>query len=426
MHDFACDLCVVGGGPAGLAAAITAARHRRKVVLVDDEPTPGGRIWRRDHGAIPPRARRMIADAARAGVRNLSGARVVDAASQKELFATTPDGPARIRCERLVLALGASELFLPFPVWTLPGVCGVGGLQALCKGGLDVRGKRIAIAGSGPLLLAVAAALRGKGAVVVGIHEQAEAADVRRFGRGLVRHPRKLAQALALLARLRGVPRHHASWPLRAEGDDRVRRVVMRGATEEIVHEIDWLACGFGLVPNLDVAALLGCAIDDEHVVVDGFGRTSLRGVFAAGEIAGIGGVDCAIAEGVTVGHAACDEHHAARRAERRAARERRFARVLEQTFVLRPEVSALATDDTLACRCEDVALGRARACVDLREAKLLTRAGMGPCQGRVCGPALRHLCGWRRDRVRPPLLPITFDEVRALGSPGATQEKPR
>jgi len=68
----------------------------------------------------------------------------------------------------------------------------------------------------------------------------------------------------------------------------------------------------------------------------------------------------------------------------------------------------------------------RARACVDLREAKLLTRAGMGPCQGRVCGPALRHLCGWRRDRVRPPLLPITFDEVRALGSPGATQEKPR
>ncbi|MCC6781447.1 MAG: NAD(P)/FAD-dependent oxidoreductase [Planctomycetes bacterium] len=420
MREHAADVVVVGAGPGGLAAAVTAAECGRSVLLVDDNAAPGGQIWRAsfDHGMAAP-ARAWHARAERAGVQRLSGTRVVDARDARTLIAAGDAGMTILRANRIVLALGASERFLPFPGWTLPGVFGVGGLQALAKGGFDLRGAVIAIAGSGPLLLAVAASLRARGAQIAGIFEQAPLARVRRFGIGLAARPRKLAQGLALLGALRGIERHHDAWPLHAEPAFSGLRVTFRTPRGNRVLPVTALAVGFGLVPNTDVAALLGCRMKDERVVVDELTCTTIDGVHAVGETIGIAGVDAAIADGITAGLVCAGRDDEARRAARRRFRERRFAAALERTYALRDELRTLATGDTLVCRCEDVPLARLADCMDARDAKLRTRCGMGPCQGRVCGPALGFLRGWPRDDVRPPLIPLTFSAWLELGTTG-------
>jgi NADPH-dependent 2,4-dienoyl-CoA reductase/sulfur reductase-like enzyme len=285
MRELACDVLVVGAGPAGLAAAATAAEGGARVVVVDENTEAGGQIWRSETAQGP--------------ALFLPGTTVFDTAGAGTLFAVNGGGPMMLRAEHLVLALGATERFLPFPGWTLPGVFAVGGLQALAKNGLEIASRRIAVAGSGPLLLAVAAWLEQHGARVQGIFEQAPKAKVVRFGLGLWRHPRKLAQAVGLLGTLRRVPRHHDAWPLRAEGDGRVERVTLAVRGSERKLQVDYLACAFGLAPTTGLAALLGCSIVGGVVVVDALQRTSIAGVLCAGESTGIGGVECALAEGV-------------------------------------------------------------------------------------------------------------------------------
>jgi NADPH-dependent 2,4-dienoyl-CoA reductase/sulfur reductase-like enzyme len=174
----------------------------------------------------------------------------------------------------------------------------------------------------------------------------------------------------------------------------------------------DLLAVGYGLVPNTEVARAVGCRIDRRAVVVDGFGRTDLPGVWAAGECTGVGGVDAALLEGRIAGLAAAGraDDAAALLPARRAAG--RFAAALDRTFALDPRLGRLAADDTIVCRCEDVAAGRLRCHSNWREAKLMTRIGMGPCQGRVCGTATETLFGWAPDDVRPPLFPVPLGDV--------------
>lgn len=419
MNELDCEVLVVGAGPAGLAAAATAAESGLDVLVVDDNRHPGGQIWRRSVATgTPSIAQRWLGRAQSAGARFAFPLRIVAADSPRHLVAIHPDGLVALRCEQLVIALGASERFLPFPGWTNPGVCGVGGLQALVKQGLAIRGRRVAIAGSGPLLLAVAASLREHGASVLGIFEQAPRSRVRRFGLGLLARPRKLAQGLALLGRLRGVPRHHDAWPTRVEVRGSSLAATFRTAQGERTLEVDWLATGFGLVPNVDVAALLGCRIEDERVVVDELTRTTVPEVFAVGETIGVAGVDAALKDGITAGLACAGRDGDARRAARVRYRERRFGDALARTFALRDELRTLAAPDTVVCRCEDAPLADLVNCADAREAKLLARCGMGPCQGRVCGPALAFLRGWPRDSVRPPLVPLTFSELTALDQP--------
>ncbi|HKR22261.1 MAG TPA: FAD/NAD(P)-binding oxidoreductase, partial [Pyrinomonadaceae bacterium] len=171
-----CDVLIVGAGPAGLAAAYRAAQDgRRRVTVVDDNPDAGGQIWRGERRE--PRSREAQAWFQRlrsVQVELITGARVFQQVEPRKLLAEMSDGGVcELMFENVVLATGARERFLPFPGWTLPNVMGAGGLQALVKGGLPVEGKRIVIAGSGPLLLAVAAYLRDHGADVLCVAEQA-------------------------------------------------------------------------------------------------------------------------------------------------------------------------------------------------------------------------------------------------------------
>src|SRR5580704_11180988 len=201
------DVLVVGGGPAGMAAAASAAECGARVGIVDDNPRLGGQIWRGESGDQQNAEAANWAERVRiSGVTVLCGLRVVHQPEAGVLLAENLDGFCELKYEKLVLATGARERFLPFPGWTLPNVMGAGGLQAMVKCGLPIRGKRVIIAGTGPLLLAVAAYLRQHGAEIAVICEQASWGSLAKFGVALFNWPAKMLQALHLKREIAGVP----------------------------------------------------------------------------------------------------------------------------------------------------------------------------------------------------------------------------
>ncbi|HJV23338.1 MAG TPA: FAD/NAD(P)-binding oxidoreductase [Holophagaceae bacterium] len=407
---------VIGAGPAGIAAAVAASGAGLAVTLVDAQPEPGGQIWRGLwSGEARGAARSLFADLRRSSVTLRLERRVIAAPHPGTLSVSGPSGPEQLPYDRLILATGARERFLPFPGWTLPGVLGAGGLQVLAKDGLDVRGRRVVVGGTGPLLPAVAAHLRAQGAQVLAVAEQAPARALRGLAPELLRRPRLLLQASGFL----GLPLSLGTWVTRAEGEDRLQRVHLRTPSGPRVLEADLLAVGFGLLPNLEGAQLLGCACEGGRVVVDGAQRTSVANVFAAGEPTGVGGVEKALAEGTVAGLAAAGRETDAGPFQREAARGRAWAAALAAAFALRPELRALPEPDTILCRCEDVPVGAVQACVRGRDARLHARCGMGRCQGRTCGPAAEFLFGWAPGGPRLPLAPTTFaDLVEVLTPP--------
>lgn len=421
-----CDVAIVGAGPGGLAAAQAAAAAGARTLVIDDNPRPGGQIWRAGRSERPPEAAERERAAVAAGAEILTSATVIDAGPELRLRALAPGGIVTVAARALILATGARELFLPFPGWTLPGVTGAGGLQALAKGGWPVDGARVVVAGSGPLLLAVAAYLRRAGARIVLLADQAPLLSAASLGPRLLTHPRKARQAASLAWALAGVPRAWSAWPVRAEGDEALVAVEMQIGSRRRRYACDYLACGFGLVPSVELAAHLGCRIDGDRVAVDAWQHTTVPDVFAVGEACGIGGVDVALVEGRIAGLAAAGDPHGAAEEFERRARERSFGDSLERAFRLRPELRSLAHDDTVFCRCEDVPFGAVRAFADARDAKLKTRCGMGACQGRVCGAAGRLLLGWSHDRVRPPFYPVPTSALAGIESPTPSKENPR
>ncbi|MGO1070527.1 FAD-dependent oxidoreductase [Lysobacter sp. CA199] len=433
-----CDVLVIGAGPAGLAAARAAAAHGVEVVLVDMQARAGGQVWRHDvrKPERSPARQRFAQLRALPNLRWLGQAQVV-AASPGEVLLEEAGLARRMRFGALVLATGARELLLPFPGWTLPGVTGAGGLQALAKQGWPIAGKRVLIAGSGPLLLAAAATARAHGAEVLGIYEQAPPAQLARFAARLWRWPAKLAQAVALRARLAAVPYRGGSWIRAAHGDECVREVELETPAGRRRVAVDQLAVGYGLVPNTELATQLGCALDHATahacVRVDANLATSVAGIFAAGEACGIGGVDCARIEGAMAGHAAAGALDAARALRPQRRRARAFAELLPRHFALCQAVRDAATPRTLVCRCEDVSLAQLDVHRDWRAAKLATRCGMGSCQGRICGAALAELRGFvatasplastpaaLAHSARPPVFPTRLASLAGLSYPPA------
>jgi NADPH-dependent 2,4-dienoyl-CoA reductase/sulfur reductase-like enzyme len=206
------------------------------------------------------------------------------------------------------------------------------------------------------------------------------------------------------------------TWVAAARGDDRVREAVLSDGTRLWTERCDVLCCGYGLVPNLELPRHLGCGIARDAVIVDELAQTTVPAVFAAGEVTGIAGVESSLAEGEIAGLAAAGWIDAARSAARALRGKKRFAEALAAAFAPRPELLRLADAATLVCRCEDVRLADLDPRWTVRQAKLYTRAGMGPCQGRVCGPALAHLFGWETDRVRPPLRPVPVASLAVSG----------
>ena len=416
----ACEVLVVGAGPAGLAAAWRAAASGMRVSVVDDNPAAGGQIWRGEQAKpTSAEAEAWFERIRSVDIRMINGARVFQQPEAGMLLAETSEGVRELRCESLVLATGARERFLPFPGWTLPNVMGAGGLQALVKTGLPMEGKRVVVAGSGPLLLAVAAYLRGRGADVLLVAEQVSSVKLVRFGLGLMRAKGKLSQALSLRkefsrkgATAQRVKYLSGCWVAAANGEEKLERVTLVRGGKRWQIACDYLACGFHLVPNLELAELLGCAIENGRVTVDEFQQTTITNVYSAGEATGVGGLELSLVEGEIAGLAAAGKRDEARKLFPIREKQRKFADLLHRTFALRDELKHLAVPETIVCRCEDVTFERLRVHESWRAAKLQTRCGMGPCQGRVCGAAVEFLFGWRAESVRPPALPVRVESL--------------
>ncbi|MBV6458664.1 MAG: Hydrogen cyanide synthase subunit HcnB [Fimbriimonadaceae bacterium] len=384
------DLVIVGAGPAGLAAAEVACQAGCQVTLIDENASPGGQIWRGADLPVDPR------------IEVVGGHSVIDAFGRSLWLAGL--STTELRWQRLILATGARELFLPFPGWTLPRVVGVGGLQALSKAGLDLRGKRIAIAGTGPLRFAVAAHAVEQGAEVVAVIEQLPALALAKFGLHAMASAERRRQALEFCRLLSPSRMKLGWWVTSARGQRDLLSIELTDGDSFKKLEVDWLACSWGLVPNTDLAQLLGVEVTREGIVVADDLATSADQIWAAGECTGIGGVEKSIEEGRVAGGAAVGEQPITNS----LAKHRDYAIALARTFRIRPEVRRLAGDAEVICRCENVTCGEVRGCASMREAKLYHRLGMGACQGRICSAAGSVLYGWEDQSVRPPLIPTT------------------
>ncbi|MEU2509521.1 NAD(P)/FAD-dependent oxidoreductase [Streptomyces sp. NPDC007863] len=449
------DLAVVGAGPAGLAAAVTAAALGRTVTLLDAGAGPGGQYYRHPDpalGATRPQAlhhdwaafagrEAELRAYERAGrIRYLANRQVwsvTGSGTDWTVHSRTDDRAGRpVRARAVLLATGAYERQLPFPGWTLPGVVGAGGAQAMLKSGLVLPGRRVVVAGSGPLLLAVAASLAAAGARVPAVVEAAGYGAYARHTGTLLRNPAKLAEGAlyggALLRhQVRPLLRHAV---VEAHGTDRVEAVTVArldrdwrpvpGTGRRV--PCDALAVGHGLVPELSLATALGCAT---RTAADGTAalvltpalRTSVPGVWAAGETGGVGGAPLALTEGEIAAHSIAGRAVPAALARRRA-RLRAFADAMGAAHRPGAGWTGWLREETAVCRCEEVPAGRVREAVeelgatDARTVKLLTRAGMGWCQGRMCGPAVAALAGGEPAADRRPLAcPVRLGELAEL-----------
>ncbi len=453
------DVLVVGAGAGGLSAAALAAEAGASVLVVDERPKPGGQYFKQPAPGIrlPPGAddaqfaggRALLVRALAAGVHVLRGTAVA-VEDQGGVLVASAEGPLwPVRARRIVVAAGAYERPHPVPGWTLPGVMTTGALQTLLRTDRVLAGRRILVAGNGPLNLQVALELARAGAELVGVAEAAPAPGPGRLGAivGMaVSSPALLARGAATVARLRylGVPIHWSTVVTRIGSGPEGLGATLRtgtGATASVAADV--VGLGYGFLPAAELLRLFGCRQDFDtgrgQLVThrDEAMRTSVPGVFAVGDCCGLGGAPAAQAEGLVAGAAAAQElglavparlRDEARRARGALGRARHFQKALWSLFAApRPGLS-LASSDTPLCRCEEVTLGAvenaiAAGAADMGSLKRATRLGMGRCQGRYCGPlafALLHERGLATAdpmsffAPRPPLRPVTLGAVSA------------
>lgn len=454
------DLLIVGAGPAGMAAAIEARRHGVDVLVVDDQPEPGGQIWRSvETVAAAPRgallgkayqAGKSVAEAFRAsGAKYEPGTQVWQIEPGFRAFVTRNRQASTIQAKSIVLATGAQERPVPFPGWTLPGVLTVGAAQILLKTSGQIPDKPVWVAGSGPLPLLYMVQLLRAGGRIAGYLDTTPPG--RR--RATLPHLAKalgaagdLLKGIAWLGMLRRakvrIVKHVAD--IEAIGSERIEAVRYRtrnGQERTVPTEV--LLVHEGVVPNIHATLALGCAVEwsesqDCYVpVLNGWGESSQSGIFLAGDGAGIAGAQAAVHRGTLAGLGVAMKlgrvsdraaEEAARPVRQKLARELALRPFLDALYKPRPEVFA-PKDATIVCRCEEVTAGDIRAMAAMgrpgpNQVKAFTRAGMGPCQGRQCGYTVTQILAAAEGRpakdvgfyrVRPPLKPVTLGELASL-----------
>ena len=450
------DLLVVGGGPAGLAAATEAARIGLAVGVVDERPTFGGQIYKqfgvgfhvRDPRALGRdylRGRGLIEAAERSGAQLLPLTSAVAVRGSELVLVAAGERARTVSTRRLLVAPGAHDRPVVFPGWTLPGVLTAGAAHTMVKTQRVLPGERIVFAGSGPLALAFPAQLHHYGANVVHVLEAGpapRARDVVRLVAAARGNAALLRDAVGYRTELlRGrVPMRYSRIVVRAEGDGRVEQVVhaavdtdwrvVPGSEERL--DADTLCVGYGFVPSVELLRLAGCdfAYDENLggpvVVVDEWLRTTAPAVSAAGDGTGVAGAFVAVDEGrlAALGAALDLDAIAPAEAERRALpirsrlrRKQAFRRGLLPMHAVGAGIYELATNATIVCRCEEVTAAEIdealAASADVNVVKAFTRAGMGLCQGRSCQRQIAAMAARRHglplEAVPPatPRLPV-------------------
>ena len=433
------DLAIIGAGPAGMAAAVEARALGLSVLLVDEQPAPGGQIFRAVEAAHTDpalgadyAAGHALAQSFRhCGVSYRPGTTLWHLNPEDGVLSLTPGGPAQ--AHRVLLATGAQERPVPIPGWTLPGVLTAGAAQIMLKTTGAVPRGRTVLAGQGPLLWLLAAQLKRTGAPPALIVETTPKGRWRAALRagGWLAGSAQLAKGLGLLLACRGIPVVRAATGLRAEGQGRVQRLAWAGGSTEC----DTLLLHEGVIPATHIPLALGLEHDWNAAqfcwrpTTTPFGASSHPRIAVAGDGAGIGGWQAAVASGQL---AALDAAHRLGRltAEGLAQRAAPLLAMRAQALALRPFLDALYApgpavlappeDATLACRCEEVTAGQVRAAARLgatgpNQTKAFLRAGMGACQGRMCGPTV---CGLVAETQTVPLASIAPLRPRAPYKP--------
>ncbi len=456
------QVVVIGAGPAGLAAATLLAEQQVPVLLLDEQPAPGGQIYRNiDRAAAMPALLKALGPDYRHGTQLAQrfrassavyhpGAQVWQVTPQREVWFSEGGRSQQIRADAVILATVAMERPVPVPGWTLPGVVTAGALQIILKSSALVPDEPFVIAGSGPLLDLLVQQCLSAGARPAAVLDT----TARATRRSALRHlpgaastsegRRYLAKGLAMLATLRrsGVPRYRHVTDIRIDGDDSVTAISFR--SDGAPHRVDArvVALHEGVIPAQQLPRSIGCDFlwDDVQRCfapkLDAWGNSSIDGVLIAGDAGGIGGARAAEHAGRLAAFETLrrlGRLDAARRDNLAAAdlraRQSHLAirRFLDVRYAPRDEILRPA-DDVTVCRCEEILAGSVRAvvrqgCLGPNQAKAFLRAGMGACQGRLCGPVVTELIAAERAvppdavgyyRIRPPLKPITLGELVA------------
>jgi thioredoxin reductase/bacterioferritin-associated ferredoxin len=461
------DLIVIGAGPAGISAAITASRHGLKVTLIDDSSIAGGQIYR----ATPKEWTRnastpgdqdlddgnVLRDLlSKSNVVHLTNHVVWAVAPGFEVRAVSDTKEIKLSAKQLIICSGVTERILPFPGWTTPGVIGLAASTNLLKSQQILPGENPVIAGSGPLLYAVA------DAIIVAGGKPAAIADLGSLVDWIVSLP-KLLTAPALLfrgllwrarifkARIPVLHRHHVA---RVHGDDQVETIELMPINangtpllkkKSIKFKSTSLIVGHGLIPSVEISRLLKA----KHLYrakrggwipeIDAFQRTSISGLYVAGDCGGITGAKTAALSGTIAGlRASFDSDMISQKTfqdlyhltERKKNKAERFGKQMGKLMSIRSGLLEGLTPDTIVCRCEDITYGQIMGAIkagaaDCNEVKAWTRAGMGPCQGRTCGETIAEILSRQvgdRDKAgfftaRVPLRPCTIDALAPICS---------
>lgn len=450
------DVAIVGAGPSGMSAAICLKEIGASVVVVDEQPEPGGQIWRGvERNAGSPvftalgkdydEGRALVAQFRASGADYLPNTQVWQIEEGWTLFATCNGEARKIAARAVLLANGAQERPVPFPGWTLPGVMTVGAAQILLKsGGMLPQGK-VWIVGSGPLPLLYATQLLKLGVCITGYLDTSRKPTLRALMRlaGAWRDFPSLLKGLRWTQELRrnGLVTRGIS-DVRAEGDNRLQFVTWQSGKQLRRVQADVLLVHEGVVPRIHETLALGCThhwnTQQSYMAatLDRWGETSRQNLFVAGDAGGIGGWVVATVSGeiTALGIAArLGILKDADRLRREALLDKRRRRALAlRPFLdsLYPPPRARLPDEVIVCRCEEVSAGLIRKVAgwcppDPAAIKSVTRCGMGPCQGRQCGYTVQGLLAEAHGlrvtdvkffNIRPPLKPITIGEIAALG----------
>jgi len=453
------QLAILGGGPAGLSAAIEAAKAGVASIVIDENHTLGGQIFRRIPSSF------SVRDEKKLGKYYVKGGKILEEVSKfsdkidvwteslvwglfedKELAIMRDGNLELLKADQIVIAPGAYDRPVPFPGWTLPGVFTAGGTQVMIKSQRILPGSRFLLAGSGPLQLAVADQLLKSKAKVVAVLEAASMTGMWRYVPNLLNEPELMLDGFRYLAtlKLHRVPFLQSHIIVKANGSEEVEGAVIASVDEdwqpipetERAFEVDAICIGYGLIPNTDLARLCGCAHDYDSRLSGWVTRcnenmeTTVHGIFVAGDGCQIAGFGAAIEQGRLAGIFAArnlgliDSVRAevvAKPIRRRLKRHLAFQSGVGELYTVRSGIYGLADEGTLVCRCEEITLGEIRRAMQEgashpNDIKRRTRAGMGFCQGRICVPTFQGIVDRElgiepadigQERVRTPLKPI-------------------
>jgi NADPH-dependent 2,4-dienoyl-CoA reductase/sulfur reductase-like enzyme len=455
------ELAIIGAGPAGMAAAVLADELGLETALIDEQGSPGGQIYRSIERAEPGTplgadylAGQSLAAALRAShVDYRPNTTLWHVDTGGTLFLETAGRAETLTARRILLATGAFERPVPIPGWTLPGVMTVGAAQLLLKSSGLVPEGRVVLAGQGPLLYLVAAQLARAGAAPAALFETTPLKNYLEAMRpvaGLWPGRRLLIKGLGLISAVKraGIPIRRGLRGLRAVGRRRLERVAWEGGE----FAADYLLLHEGIIPNVQVSLALQLRHEWDRAQLcwrpslDAWGQTSLGNVAVAGDCGGIAGAEAAVLTGrlaaldaaLWLGHIGAAERDR-RGAPMRAPLDRERASQLFLDRLYRPARSVMvpSDDEVVACRCEEVSVGKIRRATQLgaqgpNQLKAFTRCGMGPCQGRICGPVVAAIAAdmlgksigeigtWR---PRAPFKPITVGALADLEVPDFTSE---